>query len=130
MLALRGRLPRLGCSRLHTLLVLDEFHIDAAKADLASELYRDSPVIGRDPNGSVFHPARIAILGDILDPRDYFKCLHVLARSQLDGFLALDEEFQKVTVPPAENIKVEPIANFEVDTTSEINRGNRIKGIL
>src|SRR5919106_4783350 len=114
MLGLRGRLTRLSCGRLHTMLVLDELHINAAEADLTVELYRNSAIVSRDPNSSVVQPVRIAILGNVLDPRNNSKSLDVLARPQFDGFLAFDEQFQKITVPPAENIKVEPIAHFKI----------------
>ena len=50
LLSLGRRLTRFSRRGLRSMLVLDQFHVDAAESDLAADLNGQAPLICGDPN--------------------------------------------------------------------------------
>ena len=109
-------------------LVFDPFYVDAADENLAVEHDRDASLIRGDPNRSFIHSFRVAILHQVLDPRNDLESIDPTG-GDLDRFSALNFQIQQIAIFSSENIEIKMVAHFEILAPGKVDRGDRVNGI-
>src|SRR6266536_62941 len=109
-------------------LVFDPFYVNITYENSTAEHDRNASLVRGDPHRGLVQSFRVTLLHNVFDPRNDLEGIDAAGRD-LDFLSAFDFQIQQVTILSAENIEVKVITNFEILTTSEVDRCDRVDGI-
>src|SRR4029450_6397027 len=113
----------LNCRSLRPDLVFDSFYVNVANKDPTAEHDRNASLVCGDPHRGVVYPFRVTIFHKVFDPRNDLEGIDA-ARGDLDFLPPLDFQIQQITIPSPEDIEVKVVANLEILTPRQVDRGD------
>ena len=104
------------------------FYVNATYEDPTAEHDRDTSLVRGDPHRGLVQSLRVTLLHNVFDPRNDLEGIDTAGRD-LDFLSPLDFQIQQITILSPEDIEVKVVANLEILTSRQVDRGDRIDGI-
>ena len=117
-----------GFRGLRSNLVFDPFYIDTTYENPTAEHDRNPSLVCGDPHRGFVQSFRVTLLHKVFDPRNDLEGIDA-ARGDLDFLSPLDFQIQQITILSSEDIEVKVVANLEILTPGQVDRGDRVDGI-
>ena len=108
--------------------VFDPFYVDTAYENSTAEHDWNPPLVCGDPHRGLVQSFRVTLLHNVFDPRNDLESIDA-AGADLDLLSPFDFQIEQVTILSTEDIEVKVVANLEILTPGQVDRGDRVDGI-